>query len=91
MSEIVITLAQLRSMIGVRLSHQGIPCRVVEILEDGPSIVLMSIEEQHIQSDQYGNPKRKVPQTFTIPVLGSDGKSIHPAYLELNLLDDGNE
>lgn len=88
MNGIVISLEQLRSMIGVRLSHQGIPCKVVEILEDGPSIVLMSIDDQHIQSDQYGNPKRRVPQTFTIPVLTSDGNSIHPAYLELNLLDD---
>lgn len=87
MSDIVITLKQLRGMIGIKLFHQGILCQVVEVLEDGPSLVLLSIDGNHIQSDQYGNPLRKVPQTFTIPVLSSDGNEIHPAYLSLDLFD----
>ena len=74
-------------MIGVRLHYQGIPCQVVEVLEDGPSIVLVSIDEDNIQADQFGNPKRKVPQIYTIPVLSADGQSIHPAYLSLDLID----
>ena len=87
MSTINITLAQLRNMIGVHVSHQGIACKVVEVLEDGPSLVLVSIDEDHIQTDQYGNPLRRVPQTFNVPVLTADGQTIHPSYLALDLLD----
>lgn len=78
---------QLRNMIGLRVHYQGIPCQVVEVLEDGPSLVLVSIEEENIQADQFGNPKRRVPQTYTVPVLSADGKSIHPAYLSLDLME----
>ncbi|NOY66283.1 MAG: hypothetical protein GXP13_02585 [Gammaproteobacteria bacterium] len=87
MTNIVITLDQLRGMIGVAVIHQGIPCKIVEVLEDGPSLVLINIDESHIQVNQYGNPLRKVPQTFTVPVLNSAGDEIHPAYLALDLLD----
>ena len=87
MSDIVITIDQLRGMIGVRVIHQAIPCKVIEVLDDGPSLVLVSLDENHIQTDQFGNPLRKVPQTFTIPVLSADGSEIHAAYLALELLD----
>ena len=78
---------QLRNMIGVQVYHQGISCKVIEVLEDGPSLVLISIDENYIQADQYGNPQRRVPETFTIPVLTTDGDEIHPAYLALDLMD----
>ena len=81
MSRISISLDQLRNMIGVQVYHQGISCKVIEVLEDGPSLVLISIDENHIQADQYGNPQRRVPETFTIPVLTTDGDEIQPAYL----------
>ncbi len=87
MSRINISLQQLRNMIGVHVYHQGITCKVLEVLEDGPSLVLISTDEDHIQADQYGNPQRRVPETFTIPVLTSDGQEIHPLYLELDLID----
>ncbi len=87
MSVITITLEQLRNMIGIHVYHQGVSCKAVEVLEDGPSLVLMSIDEDHIQTDQYGNPARRVPQTFTVPILTADGNSIHPAYIALDLFD----
>ncbi len=86
MSEINITLQQLRSMIGLKVYHLGIPCTIVEVLEDGPSLVLIDQDDEKIQPDQYGNPLRKVPRTFTVPVLTSDGKAIHSAYLALDLI-----
>jgi hypothetical protein len=86
--EITINIEQLRNMIGTKLMHQGICCQVVEVLEDGPSLVLVSIDdEDEIQTDQYGNPMRRVPQNFTVPVLTQDRTSIHPAYLALDLID----
>lgn len=87
MSSINISIDQLRKMIGIYVSHQGIDCKVVEVLEDGPSLVLVSMDENHIQTDQYGNPLRRVPQTFNVPVLSADGNTIHPSYLALDLLD----
>jgi hypothetical protein len=86
MSEITITLQQLRSMIGLKVYHLGIPCMIVEVLEDGPSLVLVDQDDDKIQSDQYGNPLRKVPKTFTVPVLTPDGSAIHSAYLALDLI-----
>jgi len=74
-------------MIGIHVNHTGVPCKVVEVLEDGPSLVLISIDENHIQADQYGNPARRVPQTYTVPILTADGGAIHPAYMALDLVD----
>ncbi len=87
MTGITITLEQLRKMIGVQVIHEKIACKVIEVLEDGPALVLISISEDHIQLDQYGNPLRKVPETFTVPVLSKDGNFIHPLYLALDLID----
>ena len=87
MQEITITLKQLRNMIGIHVYHQGVACHIVEVLEDGPSIVLKCLDEDHIQANQYGDPSRRVAQTFIIPVLSIDGGTIHPAYLALDLIE----
>ena len=80
MSGIFITLDQLRGMIGQHVRHEGLQCEVIEVLEDGPSLVLASLGESSIQIDQFGNPSRRVPQTFTVPVLTSNRIEIHPAW-----------
>lgn len=86
MSEIIITLDQLRNMIGMRMFYQGTLCQVIEVLEDGPSLVLQSISEAPtIQSNQHGEPTRRAPVTYTIPVLNSDHTELHPAFLALDL------
>ncbi len=74
-------------MIGVQVNHEGACCEVVEVLEDGPVLILVSIDGDCIQSDQFGSPSRRVPTTHIVPVLGSDGVSLHPAFIALNLLD----
>ena len=87
MSEINITLDQLRNMIGIKVYHQGIACHIVEVLEDGPSLVLKCLDENHIQANQFGDPSRRVAETFIVPVLSADGTTIHPAYLALDLIE----
>ena len=88
MSEIVITLDQLRKMIGLSLLHQGILCRVIEILEDGPSLVLQSIEEEpSIQANQHGEATRRTPVSYTVPVLNDTNTELHPQFLALDLLE----
>ena len=88
MSEIIITLDQLRGMIGLRLFYQGIQCQVIEVLEDGPSLVLQSIEEEPgIQANQHGEATRRVPVTYTVPVLNNTKDELHSQFLELDLVE----
>ena len=86
MEEIVITLEQLRGMIGLKVRHQGLRCQIIEVLEDGPSLVLQNCEDvSTIQPNQFGDANRRVPQTQTIPVLTPDKKELHALFLSLDL------
>ncbi|TDY02940.1 hypothetical protein [Thiohalophilus thiocyanatoxydans] len=86
MSELRITLQQLRGMIGLHVVHQGIPCQIIEVLDDGPAIVLQSCNpNKPVQSNQHGEGNRRVQETFTVPVLTRDKYEFHPQYLALEL------
>lgn len=86
MDEIVITLEQLRGMIGLRVRHHGLSCQVIEVLEDGPSLVLQNCQQvSTIQANQFGDANRRVPQTQTIPVLTPDKTELHALFLSLDL------
>lgn len=87
MSRLNVTIDQLRDMIGVQVWHEGRRCEVLEVLEDGPSLILVSIESDTIQPDQFGNPTRRVPQTHAVPVLNHDGSGLHPIFLALDLIE----
>ena len=87
MNDIIITLKQLRSMIGLRLRHQGILCQVIEVLEDGPSLVLQSFQEAPtIQANQHGEANRRTPVTYTVPVLNHEKTELHAQFLALDLI-----
>ncbi len=86
-STIVITLPQLRGMIGTEVRHRGMTCRVIEVLEDGPALVLQNVNQRSLQADQFGEPHRHVPDTYTVPVLGADRRFLHPDFLLLDLLE----
>ncbi len=85
MPEIEITLEQLRGMIGIRLSYNNKSCQVIEILEDGPSLVLQN-NENNIQKDQHGHAHRRVPEIHCIPILSGDKKELSELFLSLDLL-----
>jgi len=79
-------VASLRQMVGIELRHEGVCCRLLEILEDGPSLVLEDCEKNtSIQENQYGGLWRRVPRIYTIPVISADGTTLHPSFLALNL------
>lgn len=84
-SEIVISLKQLRGMIGTMLCHNNKNCQIVEVLEDGPSLVLQYFEN-NIQNNQYGNAHRRVPETFCIPILSIDKNELSDVFLSLDLI-----
>jgi hypothetical protein len=86
METIIISLSQLRGMIGQQVLYQGQRCLIVEVLEQNTELVLQ-IEEHHtIQPDQYGDAHRVVPGTVTIPVLSLDRTELHASFLALELI-----
>ncbi len=78
--------AHLRSLLGVEVIHQGVRCQLLEILDDGPTLVLQDRETHTtIQDNQYGGPWRRVPAVYTIPLTTQDGTELHPSFIALNL------
>jgi hypothetical protein len=54
------SVQQLRKLIGLEVKHQGICCRIVEVLEREPALVLESCgQREAIQDNQYGDPHRR--------------------------------
>lgn len=87
-SPIEISLDQLRGMIGLRVLHEGEIYQVIEVLEDGPSLVLESRQAAtSLQADQFGEYGRWVPTTCTVPVLVPARDALHPTFLALDLIE----
>lgn len=78
---------RLRALIGTRLRHQGQSCRIIEVVEPGPMLILQCENTNGvIQANQYGDATRRVPKTISIPVLSEDGSEYHPEFRLLGLL-----
>lgn len=83
----LISLMQLQGMIGMQLRWRGTDYTVVEVLEDGPSLVAQSLAQSSaIQSDAHGRARREVQQVKVIPVLNPAKTLLHPDFLEIELL-----
>jgi hypothetical protein len=82
----LIQVEHLRELIGLKVRHQGSQWEIIEILEDGPALVLRDCEMHTvIQADQHGEAHRRVPTTITIPLFDQDGNDLNPALLNLDL------
>ena len=77
----------LRKLIGGRARHQGRVYEIVEVLEDGPALVLQSDDDNTIQADQLGEAHRRVPQTIEIPLPLTESGAVDIESLDLELLD----
>jgi len=87
MNQIHISIEQLRGMLGLPVSYYGRRYRILEVLEDGPSLVLVeegSVTE--IQPGLAGGAVRRVPVTETVRVLSDDHTGLHADFLALELL-----
>ena len=80
-----ITVNELRAMIGMDVTFRGQHARVIEVLEDGPSLVLQAIGSGVIQSNVHGHPTRRSPETMTVRVLSENGTALHKDFLDLDL------
>ncbi len=87
METLPISLAQLQGMIGMHLRWRAVDYAVVEVLEDGPALVVQSLTPgTAIQGDVHGRARREVQQVVVIPVLNLDKTLLHPEFLEIELL-----
>ena len=70
---------QLHGLVGRRVVYDGVPCQVIDVITDGPSLVLACTDaEGIIQPNQYGEARRRVPQTYMIPFWSQVRDDLHP-------------
>ena len=80
-----ISVFELRAMIGMAVCYQGNRGTIIEVLEDGPTLVLQSTSSASIQSNLHGHPTRRSPHTLTVRVLSENGTALHKEFLDLDL------
>lgn len=79
---------RLRALIGQCVTYREAVCEIVEVLEDGPALVLRRTGGATvIQPNQYGDASRRVPQTYTIPVFAPESCEPHPEFAALGIPD----
>lgn len=88
-----VTVEQLRTLIGERVRYLARDWEIVEVLEDGPALVLQDVSHKVIQPDQHGEAHRRVPTTVTIPIFTPDGTALNPVFQSLDLVlpEEGGE
>lgn len=87
-ADLNVTVEQLRDLIGLRVWHRGQQWQVIEVLEDGPSLVLQDCAPHTvIQPDQHGEAHRRVPHTLNVPLVTGDRQALNPVFLDLELID----
>jgi len=69
---------ELQALIGRHCKHKECQCEIIEILEDGPSIVLYKHGQAEIQCNWFGEAQRRAPGTYTIPVVSKLTDDLHP-------------
>lgn len=82
------TSEDLRHIIGKQLNYKGYACEIIEVLEDGPQLVLRILDSEPeeselggdiknpIQANQFGEAHRRTPETFTVPALDKQQRPI---------------
>lgn len=80
-------LNNLRQLIGRHVRYQQQLYEIVEVLNDGPSLALKVLDiECILQTDQYHQGGRWVPEVITLQVLADDKQSLSEAYQALQFI-----
>lgn len=78
---------QLDGLIGRQVVHQGRTLQVLDWLVEGPVLVLQDLgPATRIQDDQFGEARRLVPPTWSVPVYDSATGDYHPLVRNLGLI-----
>lgn len=64
----------LDGLIGCRVEYAGEPYSVIEVLPEGPQLVLQHRDRQAIQPDLQGRPYRRVPETVCLDLRDEEGR-----------------
>ena len=81
------TFRRIRGLIGASVIHEGVRCRLLEILEEERSIVLEACHRvSELQSGQGGGAVRRVPKRHVVRIFSPDGTGYSDAFLALGLL-----
>ena len=76
--------SNLHSLVGRRLVYEGVACQVIDVISDGPTVVLCRTDADGIiQPNQFGEARRRVPQTYMIPFWSQVRDDLHPVLIEL--------
>ena len=76
-------LQVLSQLLGRAAFIEGRRVCVVDILRDGPTLVLREIGSGVMQDNLYGQPRRRAPRHFQIPLLSEVRHEPHPVVREL--------
>ena len=60
-------------LVGRHAEYGGEPYTILDVLPEGPQLVLQHTREQTIQADLQGRPYRRVPRTLCIQTRTPDG------------------
>lgn len=72
-------ITKLRNAIGATANYKGQQCQIIELLEDGPWLVLRPEEVSgDIQPNQFGEAHRRTTETFTVPIYCKDSNELLP-------------
>jgi hypothetical protein len=77
-------IQRMRTLIGSHFNHLGREWVLHEVLADEGSVVLADPSSQAIiQTNLFGEPSRKGPETITLPLFGNTPDSLSEELLEL--------
>lgn len=82
MDKLIADFSALHALIGKKVSWRDGVGVVVEILEDGPVLVVQA-EDLLIQEDSYGNPRRRSRENRLIQVFNPEGTDYTRDFLEI--------
>jgi hypothetical protein len=76
---------KLQSLLNRCITYQGVECRIIEILDEGPALVLQDCcQERVIQGNQHGEASRRAPRLITVNVLNVRRDALNPVLAELS-------
>lgn len=66
---------QLRALVGQRFRYQGEVWTLIDVVADADTLVLRSEvgRQRSVQTNLYGTPTRRSPETITLPLSDADG------------------
>jgi len=76
-------LQRLTRLLGREAFIEGRRVCVVDILRDGPTLVLREIGAGRMQDNLYGQARRRAPRHFQIPLLSEVRHEPHPVARQL--------